>query len=34
MRIGYLITHYKAWNKPKEAGKWRSKLPQTEAEIE
>jgi hypothetical protein len=31
MRIVYLITLYEAWNKPKEAEKWRAKLLQTEA---
>jgi len=29
-----LIYLYEAWNKPEEAEKWRSKLPQKEAKIE
>jgi len=29
-----LIVLYKAWNKPGKANKWRTKLPQTEAEKE
>jgi len=32
--LNKLIALYKAWNKPEEAEKWRSKMPQTEAERE
>jgi len=32
--INKLIDLYEVWNKPEEAEKWRSKLPQTEAVIE
>jgi hypothetical protein len=35
-QIFYLLLSdlYEAWNKPKEAQKWRAKLPKTEAKIE
>jgi hypothetical protein len=32
--LNNLINLYEAWNKPKEAQKWRAKLPKTEAKIE